>query len=182
MKESKVGLQRAIGELIKPVKSPIEGFDLVINSAKAYAYIAPRELLAISLPELDRKSFYLPPETEDSALNMDIIAIALMKKFEFKFEFNYFISDIMKSGFIDYWKRTENKKVLGNKYNEFDSEPDVGNHYNSINLDQLQSAFCLYIIVIIFYLLIFSIELFKKYVSYIIFTVNTYIWIGYNYN
>ncbi len=89
MKESKSGFHRDIGVFIKPVKNFSEGMDLVMNSLKANALISSRSHLAFITSQFDKKLYYIPPETDESILNIDIMAIAVNKEFEFKNQFNY---------------------------------------------------------------------------------------------
>jgi len=65
-----------------------EAIDLIKKSAKAQAYISNRDDLYYGLLRFGPIIFYLPPQTQDSAFNLDLLAIAMRKDFQYKKQFN----------------------------------------------------------------------------------------------
>jgi len=68
----------------------------VKTSAKAYAYVGSRDYLYYNMFKLGKKSLRLPPQTQDSVLNLDLMTFAVRKDFEYQKHFNrlYAISNI----------------------------------------------------------------------------------------
>jgi hypothetical protein len=60
----------------------------VKNSSKAYAFIAYKESLVYEILLNGPKFFYLPPKTDESSFNLELVGIAMDKEFEFKKQFN----------------------------------------------------------------------------------------------
>jgi len=54
-----------------------EAIDLIKKSAKAQAYISNRDDLYYGLLRFGPIIFHLPPQTQDSAFNLDLLAIAM---------------------------------------------------------------------------------------------------------
>jgi hypothetical protein len=113
------------------------------------------------------------------------MAIALQKDFKYKEEFNrlyvwwlslkinfktsklYFkiefsISDIKKGGFLDYWKLLENRRILKNNQQVFDSKEQKPNNSDKLSLSQLQSAIYLFFVGILISTIVFKFEFMKK--------------------
>jgi len=64
------------------------GINDVTKSAKAHAFIATRDHFNHIMLRSDEKSFHLPPETQESVINFDLMAIAMRKDFQYKKQFN----------------------------------------------------------------------------------------------
>jgi hypothetical protein len=88
LQNEKFGTSAEIGKLLEPVQTLSDGIDIVKNSSKAHAFISSREHLTYSIIEKGRQYFYLPPQTEESTFNLDIMGIAMQKEFKYKREFN----------------------------------------------------------------------------------------------
>jgi len=76
------------------------------------------------------------------------------------FKLLFSISDIIKGGFLDYWRLLEDRKISKIHQKDFDN-PTVTDDYNSISLNQLQSPLFILIIAIIVSLFIFISELLR---------------------
>ncbi len=66
----------------------MEGLDIVRHSTKPFAFISTRDHLSDGILRTGFKSYYLPPETQESTLTHALMAIALQKKCKYKKEFN----------------------------------------------------------------------------------------------
>jgi len=70
------------------VDSITTGIDLVKTSAKPHAHIGTRDYLYYCMLKFGKKLFHLPPQTQDSAFSLDLMAIAMRKGFKYKKQFN----------------------------------------------------------------------------------------------
>jgi hypothetical protein len=60
----------------------------VKHSSKAYAFIGHRDYLFYYMIKNGRNYFYLPPKTDESSFNLQLLAIAMQKEFKYKKQFN----------------------------------------------------------------------------------------------
>ncbi len=70
------------------MKNAEEGIALVNSSQKPHAFISTREHLTHLMLINGQNYFYLPPQTEESTFNLDIMAIAMHKEFKYKNQIN----------------------------------------------------------------------------------------------
>jgi hypothetical protein len=68
----------------------------------------------------------------------------------------------MKGGILDHWKSEEKRKIIKNNKVVYDSEQELSQNYNNLNLEQLQSSLYLFPIGIIGSSLMLIFEVLRK--------------------
>jgi len=86
VKAAEFGVHKEIGELMEPAFH--KDIEIVINSTKPLAFISTRDHLIDTMLRFGEQLFHLPPQTQESTLYLDIMAIAMQNNFQYKKQFN----------------------------------------------------------------------------------------------
>ncbi|CAG2110819.1 unnamed protein product, partial [Medioppia subpectinata] len=146
IRNSKTGLGQYLASDLIGSETDGKAVDAVKTSDKELAFITFREALQYEMLKSGADSFYIPPESEDSVLFRDILAVPMRKDFEHKIAVNRFIASVKKSGFIDYWRAVEMRQIsidfnAIHTYIDMNSNVNQDNHnFIPIYLSQLNSA------------------------------------------
>ena len=134
---------------------------LLKSGRRGYAFLLAKELLSYSIHNYGVNGYHIPDETNmDSLFTMNFIAIPMNNDFPYKKEFNRLqvsirlkqldlfcaisVSDALKGGLIDYWRRTFYFKLFGKDMNYFNRYLSSAHELRPIGNSQLYKIYLVY--------------------------------------